>query len=567
MDRITDSYLQQFKNSHGFKHCVDKTILFEHFVNYTVIEPKSEYSFDIEEINIGINGTIGIDGFAVLLNGQIIESINELEEFLEDHAKCKAEIIFIQSKTSKNFSRTELRGFGDAVRDFISESQSLSWSTTALDKIKLFNALVSRVADLDSNPTCHLYYASVGRDEQDQNILTAKQLIKADIDAENIFSSTFITLLGSAELQAAYKKIGQAISRSFDFPKRVALPEIDNVKEAFIGVVNASAIVGLMTDDNNELLSNVFYDNVRDYQGDNKVNAEISKTLKSGAKDSFSVLNNGITIVAEDLIPQRDKFTISNYQIINGCQTSHVLFSNKEDLDDCVQVPLKLIISDNTDLTSSVIRSTNRQTEVKEQDLIAFSLFQKGLEDYYGTFAGDDKLYYERRSKQYNRSSVERKRIIDKTQQIKAIASFYYDKPDLATRFFGSVFAELGDKLFKNSHEMKPYYTASYALFKIDHLFRTKYIDTKYRKIKYHLITMLRHEINHSRCPPFESKKCSKYCDKILDVLKDEPDLLNLIDKVIEKIDSLEYDLDDREVSKSKNFVSDCLAIYNQIDK
>lgn len=562
MDRITKSYLTQFAKSCGFEQCTDKSVLFEHFVNYTVIEPKSEYGFEIENVNIGTNGTIGIDGFALLLNGQIIETIDELDSFLEGHKKCSAEIIFIQSKTSKKFSRTELRGFGDAVTDFISEIQKLSWTETASQKIELFDTLISRVAELESNPTCHLYYASAGRDENDTNIEAAKQLIKADIDGQNIFSSTAITLLGAIELQAAYKRIGQAISRTFEFPKRVPLPEIEDVKEAYIGVVNAEAIVHLMTDEENDLISNVFYDNVRDYQGENKVNAEISETIKSDRKDSFSVLNNGITVVAEDLVAQRDKFTISNYQIINGCQTSHVLFSNKENLDDTVQVPLKLIISDNADLTSAVIRSTNRQTEVKEQDLIAFSEFQKRLEDYYGTFSGDDRLYYERRSKQYNRSPVERKRIIDKTQQIKAVASFYYDKPELATRFFGSVFAELGDKLFKNNHDMKPYYTASYALFKIDHLFRTKQIDKKYRKIKYHLITMLRHEISNANCPPFSSKRCVTYCNEALDILKSESRLLALVGAVLNKVDSLEYDLDDNEVSKSKIFVKQCLEKY-----
>lgn len=563
MDRITKSYLDKFSNSNGFEDCDDISTIFEHFVNYTVVEPKSEYRFDIENVNIGFNGTIGIDGFALLLNGQIIESQDELIEFLDDHKKCSADIIFTQAKTSKSFSRTDIRGFGDAVSDFIAEEQILSWSDLAKEKIALFNALISRAAELVSNPSCYLYYATTGKDEQDVNIEAAKQLVEADIVNENIFSSIVIALLGANELQTAYKKIGQAITRTFDFSKRVSLPEIDNVKEAYIGVVKAQSIVDLMTDENGLLISNVFYDNVRDYQGENKVNAEISKTIQSDNKDSFSVLNNGITIVAENLVPARDNFTISNYQIINGCQTSHVLFTNKDHLNDSVQVPMKLIISDNDELTSNVIRSTNRQTEVKEQDLIAFSDFQKRLEDYYGTFKGEDRLYYERRSKQYNRGSVERKRIIDKTQQIKAIASLYYNKPELATRYFGTVFSELGDKLFKDNHDMRPYYTASYTLFKIDQLFRSKQIAKKYRKIKFHMLTMLRHEINNSKCPPFEAhRKCNNYCDAILEIFKSPTKLSPLITSVMNKIDSLNYDLDDLEISKSKDFVDKCLSFY-----
>ncbi len=66
----------------------------------------------------------------------------------------------------------------------------------------------------------------------------------------------------------------------------------------------------------------LFYDNVRDFQGDNPVNKEIDDTLKSDERDLFVLLNNGITIVAESLSKTGDIFTIEDYQIVNGCQTS-----------------------------------------------------------------------------------------------------------------------------------------------------------------------------------------------------------------------------------------------------
>ena len=60
--------------------------------------------------------------------------------------------------------------------------------------------------------------------------------------------------------------------------------------------------------------------------------------------DFFSVLNNGVTIVAESISSSGNKFTINNYQIVNGCQTSHVLFNNKYlDGMDNTNIPLKLI--------------------------------------------------------------------------------------------------------------------------------------------------------------------------------------------------------------------------------
>ena len=562
MDRVTKSFLNDFSKKFELEGIIDDTLKFEHFVNYAIVEPKIEYIFEIEDINIGGNGTIGIDGFALLLNKQLITRIDELTEFLDQYKKCSAEIIFIQSKTSTKFDSKDIGNFGFSVLDFISEKQSLKWSDYGIEKIRLFNSFVERISELKEKPICSLYYVTLGLNENDQNVLAKIADIVKNIKSENLFSRVTFELDGAIEIQEKYKTIGQTIEKAFEFPNRVTLPIIDNVKESYIGVVDTTSIIELMTDSKGELLSHVFYDNVRDYQGDNKVNNEISKTIQSSYKDSFSILNNGITIVAESLQTTRDTFTITNYQIINGCQTSHVLFENKEYLDDTVQVPIKLVISDEEDLTSRIIRSTNRQTEVKEQDLLAFSNFQKRLEDFYKTFTGDERLFYERRSKQYNNGSVERKRIIDKTTQIKAMASMFYDKPNMATRFFGALFQEFGNKLFQDNHNMYPYYVASFAIYRVESLFKLKKIDKKYKKIKYHILTMLRHEINPISCPPFESKKSRIYCENIFKVIECEDNSLKVIQSVIKKINSLGYDLEDLQISKSKEFVTKCLNFY-----
>jgi hypothetical protein len=386
--------------------------------------------------------------------------------------------------------------------------------------------------------------------------------IKKDILHENLFSDVVLELIDARTLQSYYKRIGQAITRSFEFPARVTLPEIDGVKEAYLGIVDAKKIIHLLSDDQGELIPNVFYDNVRDFQGENKVNAEIKRTLASNDRMAFSILNNGITIVAESLIMTRNTFTISNYQIINGCQTSHVLFNNRSTIDERVQVPIKLICTKDVDLTAKVIRSTNRQTEVKEQDLLAFTDFQKGLEEYYGTFQGEQRLYYERRSKQYNSKDVDKKRIIDKTTQIKAIASFFFDKPDMATRFFGALFDEFGRKLFKDNHSKLPYYTAAYFLFRIDELLRRKVVDAKYKKIKYFLLMMLRYELQGDYCPPFESSKAERYCGECLRKVNIAGQLEKTFAEIIKKIDALKIDLSDSEISKSKTLVTQCVRQY-----
>jgi hypothetical protein len=403
---------------------------------------------------------------------------------------------------------------------------------------------------------------TLGVKTNDQNVIAKVEDVKKDIKQENVFSKVFFELISANDIQFIYKKIGQAIKKSFEFSQRVTLPNIENVKESYLGIVNAETIIDFMTDDDGELLPNVFYDNVRDFQGDNRVNKEIAATLNSKHKDAFLILNNGITIVTEELQTTRNTFTISNYQIINGCQTSNVLYENKNKLDNKVLVSIKLISSKNQDLTAKLIRSTNRQTEVKEQDLIAFSNFQKLLEDYYKTYSGINKLYYERRSKQYAKSGVEKKRIVDKTTQIKSVASFYLDKPDMATRYFGTLFNSLGNQLFDENHKMILYYTSSFVLYRIEEFFRKKIIDKRLKKIKFFLLMMVRYEISKDNVPHFNSANMEKYCTNIINVVSDDSKFNSPLKRIVCKINSLKVDLDDREISKSKTLVKRCLNKY-----
>lgn len=562
MDRITKSYLSEFVKSFGFEKEKDETKQFEHFVNYSIIDRRIEEAVDIEELNIGKDSTIGLDGFAIILNKRVIINDDELDEILKTHNDISAEIVFIQSKTSKNFDTKEIGNFGWAITDFISEKPQLNWSTIARDKIYLFNKLVSNISKLRTKPTCYLYYVTLGRKTEDININAKINDVRKNIESENLFSKIVFELYGANEIQILYKKVGQAISKSFEFPLRVMLPDINKVRESYLGVVKASTIIDLMTDEDHELLPNVFYDNVRDFQGENKVNKEIASTVTSHYKDAFLILNNGITIVAEELETTRNTFTISNYQIINGCQTSNVLFENKANIDDTVLVPVKLISSKDSDITGRLIRSTNRQTEVKEQDLIAFSNFQKKLEEYYKTYSGSHQLYYERRSKQYSKLIIEKKRIVDKTTQIKAVASFYFDKPDMATRYFGTLFEDLGKELFDENHKLILYYTASFSLYRIDEAFRKEIIDKKYKKIKYFILMMLRYEIDKNALPLFNSKKMEIFCEGVLEQVNLDVKMVQLLSKIIDKIDSLSINLDDRDISKSKALVTNILNKY-----
>lgn len=563
IDRITQSLLKDFETKFDFN--VEKeSDLFEHFVNYTILERKLEDRIDEDSlglINIGINGTFGLDGFAILINKHLITSIEDLDSILEKNIKPVADVFFIQAKTSNSFEVKEISSFGNSIEDFVSLNQNYSWNENAKTFIELFKHLTSRANDLETNPTCHIYYCTLGDYEKDKNTEAEKSRILKNIRDQRVFNKIDFNFLDYNDLQNDYKKIGQKISRTFAFSSKTLMPDIEKVKEAYIGVVPATTIINLIEEDS-ELISSIFYDNVRDFQGFNKINQEIKKTISDEKlKYAFSVLNNGITIVAEKLTPSRDNVTITNYQIINGLQTSRVLLDSKDSIDDKIYVTLKLIVTEDENLISKIIRSTNRQTEVKEEDLLAYSDFQKRLEDFFKTFNEPDKLFYERRSKQYNGSSIDYKLIIDKSTLIKTLGSFYFLKPQLATRYFGALFNEFGKQLFIDNHKLYPYYTSALIYKKLENKFRANEIDKKYKKIRYFMLMMLRLEYS-LEFPNFEAKKIEKYCSDLITHFSIDKNFDEKINNVIKKIDDLNLDLESTELSKSNKLVENIKSLY-----
>lgn len=80
-----------------------------------------------------------------------------------------------------------------------------------------------------------------------------------------------------------------------------------------------------------------------------------------------------------------DTVSISDFQIVNGCQTSHCLHHAKGEMKADgvpVYVPIRLVVTEDDDVATRIIRATNSQTAVQENELIACTKFQKQLEDF-----------------------------------------------------------------------------------------------------------------------------------------------------------------------------------------
>jgi hypothetical protein len=81
----------------------------------------------------------------------------------------------------------------------------------------------------------------------------------------------------------------------------VSAPDIDGVKEAYIGYLPFSEFMTILRDDVGEI-RDIFYDNVRDWaEYRATVNDKIRETVISKDRERFLLMNNGVTIVAKDM--------------------------------------------------------------------------------------------------------------------------------------------------------------------------------------------------------------------------------------------------------------------------
>ena len=119
-------------------------------------------------------------------------------------------------------------------------------------------------------------------------------------------------------LEKIYKEIKNKVTKEINFDKQTPLPRIDDVQEAYIGILSVKEYFKLICGSDGRIQKNLFYDNVRDYQGLNSVNSEIAQTIKDiKQQDKFALLNNGVTIVAKSINKVGTYFKIKDFRIFS----------------------------------------------------------------------------------------------------------------------------------------------------------------------------------------------------------------------------------------------------------
>jgi cold shock CspA family protein len=521
-DQILDAYLRDFIEKFGLG-TLKEDQAFERLVSYCVVAKHYADTFDPDEVCVGGSGDLGLDAVAILVNDHLVFSKEDVDHLKKTLRRLDVQFVFVQAKSAAKFEAAEIGTFISGVRHFFERKLPSETNVQVRDLHVIKEHIFASSIHMDRSPSCHLYYASTGAWLGEKPLVSRIDQGVSDLKKTSLFSSVGFTPIDLEWLKKTHRELNHKIVREIIFEKHTFLPQIGGVLAAYIGVVPCLEYLKLLTNEDGTLNRRLFYDNVRDFQGNNPVNREIEATIRdSSRKDRFALLNNGVTVVARDINPVGPAFRLVDYQIVNGCQTSHILFNNRDQLSPHAYLPLKLIVTTDGDVTNQVIQGTNRQTEVKVEAFESLSPFQKKLEEYFLAVGRGQKepLYYERRSKQYEHLGVRRDRLVSLATQAKCFLAMFLNEPHSTHRYYGELLSSYQNKLFSEAHSPAPYYVSSAALAKLETLFATGRLARNLRHLKYQILMVFRLQNEAADLPPLNSKAIQSYCDALLSAIQ-----------------------------------------------
>lgn len=203
----------------------------------------------------------------------------------------------------------------------------------------------------------------------------------------------------------------------------------------------------------------LFYKNVRYGVGNTRINKDIRQTIENiDEHKNFFLYHNGISIICpnlrEDL--EHNKITLSNYAVVNGCQSMLSFYENKGRLTNNLFVLVKIIeLSRASPLTTKITHNANNQNSISIGDLRSNDSVQKSLQREFEQVFNSTILYRRKRGESEEGYNF----IIGKDFAAQIIEAVYLKRPH-NTHLKQKLFGEDYPKIFSRNITAEKIYLA-----------------------------------------------------------------------------------------------------------
>ncbi|CAN7649456.1 AIPR family protein [Pseudorhodoferax sp. LjRoot39] len=521
MHRIVKAHLESFVASFSLE-ADDEAKQFEKFATYSVISNRFSGAFDLDDVVTG-EGDEGIDGVTIVIDEAVTASIEDAQAvFASPRRNHDVDMVFIQAKRSEGFDLGDFLKFKEGVLRFTTANPYTATDEVLLESRGIFDVVLQQVPKLrNGRPSLIARFVATGIYQQPDALEVALGDFQKQVAALGIFHEIDIKFIDRDELTRLWVGTYSGVNASLPTFSTAALPNIAGIDEAYLAVVRASDFVGnLLTTEDGNLRTQVFEENVRSFLGlDNAVNQSIAATLASETSSRFPVLNNGITIVSPDVQLQGNTLHLTNFQIVNGCQTSNVLFENKDALGN-VMVNIKVVETQLEDVFSELVRATNSQTKVEDNQFLSLRPIVRKVEQYFNTYEGtESRLYLERRDRQYVGQDIPNTRIFSLHNAAKCVAAMACNRPELASRYPKAMYEELTSIIFADDVKEIVYYAACVTMYRFSLLVSNNTIPQNLKRFKWHMLPVVWAMVNGKNTPPLNSRQVERQAQAVIDIM------------------------------------------------
>lgn len=561
MHTVIRGLVESFSKNFSLDKSYDLAKQFEFFVNYLLVAPKtSDIHLQPVDITTG-DDDASLDGIAILIDGELVTSVQMAEDILQSSRRqLEVKIILTQIKSGEAFEKREITNFMSGVINFLEqESFYPEGELNAINHQILFYILAN-VRNIKNNlPDIEVYYVTSGTYRDTKELKGALNLIDKKIEEKTYFHSIKVEAIGRQKIIELHDNLSKDFTSRIKVEELFAIPATEKIPQSYLAMVKAKDYVNDILinkeEGNSSLRLNIFDENIRAYLGENiDVNQNIQSSLSNDKNKSiFSVLNNGITIIAPSIVfsPSEKTIELTNYQIINGCQTSNVLFDNKELLTDDVRIIVKFISTKDNETINTIIASTNSQSHIDENAFLSLKDKAKLVQRYFMTMESkntdENKIYFERRKNEFRNIVSLSSKIFDLRTVVQAYNAMFLNEPSNSSRYVKKIFED--KELFLEDDDESYYYVATFCLYKVNVMINSK--KFKYGLLKWHFLYIFKflalNKINN-----FErnSNKAGKNSEDLLKILKDKvrfEEIINEFNSIVEKISTPTIDIIKRQ--------------------
>ncbi len=496
-----------FESSHAkYESHLKPNEYFEIFVSELILRNRSLSRNQLLKGRLGGGGDGGVDSFYIFVDDDVVTESNRLEIINRNSIRL-IELFLIQAKHSKSWDSNAIHKLNPFARDLLDPGRALpnnnqTYSCPVLRACNTFREIYDSHSAHSPTVNLRFYYASKGRDISAEFRHLRKDFCRFVGGLANGYKCHF-EVLGAAALVD--------LSR-IPFPRDYCL-QTDGAplqtwdEKSYIVLANLKKFAQFISDCERKLNTTLFEANVRDWEGKNKVNAQIRESLDSALVEEFWWLNNGITILAASAKYDGTFLRMNNPEIVNGLQTSrsiHEYFSEKCECDtENRRLLVRVIVlpdGDGNDGRREVIRATNSHTAVKDAEIRSLDAIHFDIQKILNSL--DPPVYYERRKKYYRnlRPKVKVSQIISVSRLAQSVIAVLLCRPDDAK-------GRPGDYLQPNSHKkyasvfnpeypLEVYYYCAMLFLKVDKFMKTDERHSRPSRnvrlsLRYHVMTHL----------------------------------------------------------------------------